>query len=160
MIEAGFFDIIYADPPWEYSNQIASWGPTSLHYPAMSLESIKKMADDGKVPAAEHCTLFMWVTNPFLQDAFEVLEAWGFEYKTNIVWVKRNLQRPGSGFYVRGRHELLFICTKGQHVPDQKGKAPIGSVVESEEGETLIVEADIEEHSRKPAKFHELIEAM
>ena len=88
------------------------------------------------------------ICNPFLRDAFYVIDAWGFEYKTNIVWVKTNLKKPGSGFYIRGRHELLFICTKGSFVPDQKGKEPIGSVVE----------AGVAEHSKKPDVIYNLIE--
>jgi len=72
------------------------------------------------------------------------------EYKTNIVWVKTNLKKPGIGFYVRGHHELLFICTKGSFVPDQTGKEPIGSVIE----------ADVREHSEKPDIVYEVIEKM
>lgn len=149
-LPVGVFDVIYADPPWQYDNQIESWGPTSLHYPTMPLHEIKAMALENKVPSAEHATLFLWSTNPFLEDALEVVQEWGFEYKTNIVWVKRHLTRPGSGFYVRGRHELLFICTKGNHVPDQRGKEPIGSVLE----------ADVEEHSQKPEAVYQIIESL
>jgi N6-adenosine-specific RNA methylase IME4 len=138
------FNVIYADPPWKYDNQIESWGPTSLHYQTMTIEEICAV----KVPSADNAVLFMWVTNPFARDAFTVIDAWGFEYKTNIVWVKRNLTKPGSGFYVRGRHELLFICTKGSFVPDMKGREPIGSVLE----------ADVREHSQKPPEAYELIE--
>jgi len=142
----GIFDVIYADPPWQYDNQIESWGPASLHYAAIPLQEIMAM----KIPAADNAVLFLWATNPFLPDALKVVEAWGFTYKTNIVWVKTSLQRPGSGFYVRGRHELLFICTKGSFVPDQTGKEPIGSVLE----------APIREHSRKPDETYEIIERM
>ena len=142
----GLYDVILADPPWPYDNQIEGWGSTSLHYDNMDLESIKAM----RVPAANNATLFLWTTNPFLKDALTVVEAWGFEYKTCMVWVKRNMSRPGIGFYVRGRHELLFICTRGSHVPDQQGKEPIGSVIE----------ADAREHSRKPDEVYGIIEAM
>lgn len=150
----GQFNVIYADPPWKYDNAIESWGPASLHYPSLSIDEVAYFRDttgsrvqDRFAPDA---VLFLWVTNPFLRDAFEVIDAWGFEYKTNIVWIKTNLQRPGSGFYVRGRHELLFICTRGSFVPDQTGKPPVGSVVE----------ADVEEHSRKPEVFRRLIEEL
>ncbi len=142
----GIFDVIYADPPWRYDNQIESWGPVSLHYQDMALEEIMNIA----VPAADNAVLFLWATNPFLEDALKVVEAWDFTYKTNLVWVKTELQRPGSGFYIRGRHELLFICTRGAFVPDQTGKEPIGSVIE----------APVQEHSRKPDKAYEIIEAI
>ena len=142
----GLFDVILADPPWAYDNQIESWGPTSLHYPPMPLADICRLP----VPAAGNAVLFLWVTNPFLRDAFGVVDAWGFEYKTNIVWVKRNLARPGSGFYVRGRHELLFVCTRGRMVPDQAGRSPVGSVLEADAGE----------HSAKPDEVYALIESI
>lgn len=143
---SGVYDVILADPPWQYDNSMDGWGAAELHYPAASIDEIKAIP----VPSADNCTLFLWATNPFLREAMEVAQAWGFSYKTNLVWVKRGLTRPGSGFYVRGRHELLLICTKGSHVPDQTGKAPIGSVLE----------ADIREHSRKPDEVYAIIEAM
>ena len=150
----GKFDVIYADPPWKYDNTIRSWGPAELHYPTIPLEDICNYKDKNGMPITgkftDNAVLFLWVTNPFLQDAFKVVESWGFKYKTNMVWIKRNLKRPGSGFYVRGRHELLFICTKGSFVPDQEGKEPIGSVID----------ADLNEHSAKPEVVYEIIEAM
>ncbi|MFP3975668.1 MAG: MT-A70 family methyltransferase, partial [Dehalococcoidia bacterium] len=74
-------DVIYADPPWEYSNALRQWGPAQAHYPTMSIDELC----DLKIPAAENAVLFLWVTNPFLRDAFQVIDAWGFEYKTNMV---------------------------------------------------------------------------
>lgn len=142
----GTYDVILADPPWEYDNT-GVHGAASHHYDTLPLEDICALAP---LPVADNAALFLWVTNPFVRDAFEVIDAWGFTYKTNIAWVKRNLVRPGSGFYVRGRHELLFICTRGAMVPDQTGRAPIGSVLE----------ADVQEHSRKPDEAYELIEAI
>lgn len=142
----GVFDVIYADPPWCYDNRIMEWGPAELHYPTMSLEELMAR----KPTTADDAVLFLWVTNPMLSDALRLVEAWGFQYKTNMVWVKRDLQRPGSGFYVRGRHELLFICTRGSFVPDQVGKEPIGSVIE----------APVGKHSAKPLVVYEVIERM
>jgi N6-adenosine-specific RNA methylase IME4 len=67
------------------------------------------------------------------------------------VWVKKNLTKPGSGFYVRGRHELLFICTRGSFTPiDNNQSPPIGSVITS----------DIGEHSEKPQEAYEIIESL
>jgi len=94
--------------------------------------------------------LFLWVTNPMLADAMQVVEAWGFEYKTNIVWVKTDLVKPGSGFYVRGRHELLFICTRGSFLPLVDVAPPIGSVIT----------APVQEHSRKPDEAYDIIERL
>ena len=142
----GLFDVIYADPPWPYPTQIESWGPTSLHYETLELEELTAM--DVASRAADNAALFLWATNPHLDHALDLAEAWGFTYKTNIVWVKTGLQRPGSGYYLRGRHELLFICTRGSHVPDQLGREPIGSVLY----------AGVQEHSRKPTEVYDLIE--
>jgi N6-adenosine-specific RNA methylase IME4 len=147
------YDVIYADPPWQYSNTLAKWGCAELHYKTMPTEDICAM----EIPAADDSTLFLWSTNPFLEDALNVVEAWGFDYKTNIVWVKTNpenpgsdLKRPGSGFYVRGHHELLFVCTKGSHLPNQKGKSPVSS----------ILAAAPRNHSQKPEQFYALIESL
>lgn len=139
----GIYNVIYADPPWQYDNTGVN-GAASHHYPTMSIEELCVL----NIPSATNAVLFLWVTNPFLRDAFTVLDAWGFKYKTNIVWVKQNLKKPGAGFYVRGRHELLFICTKGSFTPDMVGKEPIGSVLFS----------DVREHSRKPEEVYGLIE--
>jgi N6-adenosine-specific RNA methylase IME4 len=147
------YDVIYADPPWQYSNTLAKWGCAELHYKTMPTEDICAM----EILAADDSTLFLWSTNPFLEDALNVVEAWGFDYKTNIVWVKTNpenpgsdLKRPGSGFYVRGHHELLFVCTKGSHLPNQKGKPPISS----------ILAAAPRNHSQKPEEAYSLIESL
>lgn len=145
------FNVIYADPPWLYDNNITSWGPASLHYDTMDLQAVCDLPQRINLHVADDAVLFLWVTNPFLQDAFKVLEAWGFEYKTNIAWVKTDLEKPGSGFYVRGRHELLFIATRGSFTPLDKHIAPpIGSVVS----------APLQEHSRKPDEVYSIIERL
>lgn len=144
-LPTGVYDVIYADPPWQYSNVL--WpGAAEDHYPTISIEKLCDM----KIPAADNAVLFLWVTNPFLRDAFQVIDAWGFEYKTNIVWVKTALQKPGIGFWLRGRHELLFICGRGVFVPNQVGQEPIGSVIS----------ADVGEHSKKPDIVYGIIEKM
>lgn len=151
----GIFDVIYADPPWQYDNSIREWGPASLHYPTMSFERLCEFIGEkdnkGRILndcIAENAVLFLWVTNPFLREGLELCEAWSFNFKTSLVWVKRNLKRPGSGFYVRGHHEHLFIATRGSMVPNQTGKKPISSVID----------ADIGKHSEKPKKVYEIIE--
>jgi len=161
----GVYNVIYADPPWQYGNQIESWGPTTgrqqiMHYAGLPLEIITYYTDKNgkeiKDCFAENAVLFLWATNPFLKDGLQVVSNWGFEYKTNIVWVKTNIKRPGSGFWVRGRHELLFIAARGAFLPNQEGKSPIGSVVDWPD--TLL--ADQQEHSRKPVEVYSLIETM
>lgn len=157
-LPGGVFNVIYADLPWQYSNILPEWGPAQMHYPTLNIEELCYYTDDTGIAIQEkfanNAVLFLWVTNPFLRDAFQVIDAWDFTYKTNMVWVKTGLKRPGSGFFIRGRHELLFICTKGSFVPDQVGKEPIGSVIGWED--TLI--ADVQEHSKKPDEVYGLIE--
>lgn len=136
----GKYQVIYADPPWEYSNSGIS-GAAANHYQTMATEDIANMP----VPAAENSVLFMWVTNPLLEDALRVLNAWGFSYKTNMVWIK---DKAGQGFYVKGQHELLLICTKGSFTPDSS------LYVRS------VVEAPRQEHSEKPEVFYEIIEKL
>lgn len=144
----GVFDVILADPPWEYRNSGGLPGQAGNHYHSVSLTEL--CSERFRPPSADDAVLFLWVTNPMLPDALTLVNAWGFEYKTDVVWIKRNLVKPGVGFYVRGRHELLFICVKGSMLPEQSGQAPIGSVIE----------ADIQDHSRKPKEAYELIESL
>jgi len=139
---AGKYRVIYADPPWQYNNSSFTTS-AERQYPTMSTEEIcnlpvKDLADDNAV-------LFLWVTNPLLEDALKVCKAWGFDYKTNFVWVKN--QHTG-GFYCFGQHELLFIATKGSMLPKT------GSLHSS------VVNASRREHSRKPDEFYGIIEAM
>lgn len=145
-LPTGVYNVILADPPWEYDNSGGLPGQASNHYGTMTQEEIANL----RLPSADNAVLFLWVTNPFLAEGLELARQWGFEYKTNVVWVKRNLKKPGIGFYVRGHHELLFVCTRGAMLPDQEGRTPIGSVIE----------ADIREHSRKPEETYDLIEAL
>ena len=147
----GIYNVIYADPPWQYNNSIGKWGPANSHYSTMPTADICVLLEKIELGVAENAVLFLWATNPFLEDALHVIDLWGFEYKTNIVWVKTELQKPGSGFYVRGRHELLLIATKGSFTPlDQNISPPIGSVIE----------APVQEHSKKPEQIYEIIEKL
>ena len=144
------YNVIYADPPWQYSNT-GVHGAADHHYDTMSIEQLNELPSKINLHIADNAVLFLWITNPLIAEAFHLIERWGFAYKTNMVWIKTELQKPGSGFYVRGRHEFLFICTRGSFTPlDQNISPPIGSVVE----------AAIQEHSRKPTLFYEIIERL
>jgi len=142
------YNVLYADPPWSYSNSgvIAA---AEKHYPTMPLKDLCSFLEGSGIQTADNAVLFMWATNPTLEDAFKVLEGWGFNYKTNVAWVKTERKKPGVGFYVRGWHELLIIATKGSFLPLDRSKV-VGSVIE----------APIREHSRKPDDFHDLIERL
>ena len=146
----GKFNVLYADPPWAYdfSHENMS-GSVAQHYPTLTCEEIANYKDEsGKgiaELASENAVLFLWITNPKLNEVWQVIEKWGFEYKTNFVWVK-NI--AGQGFYVKGQHELLLICVKGSFRTDDS--LYIRSVVQHPRLE----------HSQKPKIFYELIEKM
>src|SRR5574338_294068 len=103
------FDVILADPPWSYSFSRSKSRKIERQYPTMTT------ADIANLDVASLCkpdaVLFLWATMPKLRDAFTVIDGWGFEYKTGAAWDKVLL---GMGYYVRGRHELLLIATRGE----------------------------------------------
>ena len=142
-LPTGKYNVIYADPPWSYNNSGFSKSSANEKYLTLDIEEIK--AFNVSEMASENCVLFMWGTNPLLKEAFDVLDAWGFEYKTNIVWVKSS--KVGLGFYVHSQHEFLMIATKGSMRPN--GERP-GSVLEH--NRTV--------HSKKPEEVYALIESM
>ena len=141
------YPVIYADPPWDYrlyNETTGSQRAAAEHYPTMKLDEICAL------PVADIATddaiLFLWTTAPHLQESFEVLAAWGFEYKTNAVWVKH---AQGLGFFVRGQHEHLLIATRGDIPCPLPGNRPAS-----------VIEASRREHSRKPDEAYDLIERM
>ncbi len=117
--------MIYADPPWRYKvySKKGLGRSAESHYPTMCLEDIKALPI-GEL-AAKDCALFMWITFPCMQEAFQVLEAWGFEYKTTaFVWIKQNRVSDSSfGAWGTGtaNAELCILATKG--IPN--GLAPV-----------------------------------
>lgn len=140
------YGVILADPPW----QIRMWSAAGQantsaenHYPTLPLSEIKAL--NVASISAPDCALFLWSTTPMLPAALEVMAAWGFQYKSKIVWVKN---RPGTGYWVRDKHEDLLLGTKG-NVP---APAP-GKQWES------VFEAPKRRHSEKPELSLKLIES-
>jgi N6-adenosine-specific RNA methylase IME4 len=101
------YGCIYADPPWAYDNQ-GTRASTNNHYDTMSVEALMKIPV--AAVAAECSHLHLWTTNAFLRDAFGLIEAWGFEFKSSLVWVKSQM---GIGNYWRVSHELLLLGVRG-----------------------------------------------
>lgn len=138
----GKYSVIYADPPWQYSNSgfTTSAANQYLTMPTQEICNlpIGELANDNAV-------LFLWATSPMLKDALRVCEAWGFDYKTNFVWIKNH---HTGGFYCYGQHELLFIATKGSMLPNTNGLR------------SSVISAPRREHSRKPDEVYDIIEAM
>jgi N6-adenosine-specific RNA methylase IME4 len=135
----GPFELLYADPPWQLGNPDGLNAPEN-HYPTLPLQEINQL----QPPAAENAVLFLWAVNCLLREALEVIDAWGFGYKTNLVWVKPSL---GLGNWTRNRHELLLFATRGQLPipdPDQRSDS--------------VIEAARRRHSQKPDQAYQLIE--
>ena len=109
LIDCGHrFPTIYADPPWDYTNRVAR-GAASRHYQTMTLEDICQLPVGKLVTDDAH--LHLWTTNGFLREAFLVIEAWGFSYRSCFVWVKPRL---GCGNYWRVSHEFLLLGVRGR----------------------------------------------
>lgn len=139
------FGVIYADPEWQfepYSRETGMDRAADNHYPTSATESIMQRPVE-KI-AADDCVLFLWATVPMLEDAFDVMRAWGFEYKSQCVWKKNRL---GTGYWFRNAHEILLVGTKG--------KIPAPAMGEQWPS---VIDADVGKHSAKPVKFYELIE--
>jgi N6-adenosine-specific RNA methylase IME4 len=136
--------VIYADPPWQYDFSKSDSREIENQYPTMPVDDICALPIPGI--AAADCVLFMWATSPKLPEAMQVLNAWGFTYKTCMVWVKDKI---GMGYYARQKHELLLIATQGNLPTPDPSNRP-ASVIEAPRGE----------HSRKPEVVYELLEKM
>ena len=133
------FSTVYADPPWPYSNTAAR-GAAENHYRTMSLEAIRDEPVSQLV--ADQAHLHLWTTNAFLREAFEVIRAWGFKYKSCLVWVKPQI---GMGNYWRVSHEFLLLGVRG-NLPFQDRTCRSWQLARR----TI--------HSRKPFLFRGLIE--
>src|SRR3990167_2516908 len=143
----GKYQVIYADPPWMYAQEQHSLKEqvTTLetHYSSMLTEDICKLPI-GEL-TGKNAVLFLWTTSPKLFEAKLVIDMWGFDYKSSMIWdkVKHNV-----GYYVSVRHEFLLICTKGSCLPDSK------KLIDS------VVSIERTKHSEKPDRFYEIIEEM
>jgi N6-adenosine-specific RNA methylase IME4 len=134
------YDVILADPPWRYSFSRSKSRRIENQYPTMSQLELCNM----QVPAKPNAALYLWATAPKLLEALDVMEAWGFSYKSHAVWDK---ERVGMGYWFRGQHELLLVGTKGKFSPPPASER-VHSLHRERRGR----------HSAKPTIFHELIE--
>ena len=120
------YSIVYADPPWRYDMKRGK-GVAENHYPTMSIEEICALpvAD----LAAKDSALFLWATFPQLNEAFRVIEAWGFHYKTlAFLWLKQNRKAEswfyGIGFWTRSNAEVCLLATSGHKIIKLMGDQP------------------------------------
>ena len=148
------FSTILADPPWRFQNRTGKMAPEHrrlARYETMTLDDI--CALPVAQIANERAHLYLWVPNALLPDGLKVMEAWGFTYKTNIIWEKiRKDGGPdgrGVGFYFRNVTEMLLFGVRGKNI---RTLAPGRSQVN-------FIEERKREHSRKPDKQYEIIES-
>jgi len=144
---------IYADPPWQFQNRTGKVAPEHKRlnrYPTMKLDDIKALPV--AEVADEKCHLYLWVPNALLPEGIEVLRAWGFEYKTNLIWEKvRQDGGPdgrGVGFYFRNVTEVLLFGITGTN----------NRTLQPARSQVNLLRTRKREHSRKPDEFVDLIE--
>ncbi|MFA7620245.1 MAG: MT-A70 family methyltransferase [Aminobacteriaceae bacterium] len=145
---------ILADPPWQFSNRTGKMAPEHKRlnrYPTMPLDEICDLPVQ-KI-TAETAHLYLWIPNALLPYGLTVLAAWGFEYKTNLIWYKTRKDggpdRRGVGFYFRNVTEMILFGVKGKNARTlQPGRS-----------QENIITARKREHSRKPDEQYRLIES-
>ncbi|MCB0190218.1 MAG: DNA methyltransferase [Caldilineaceae bacterium] len=142
------YGVILADPPWEYRNAGGN-GAAANHYPTMAIKDICGLPVANH--AAKDAVLYLWANWPQLPEAMQVIEAWGFTYKTGFPWVKildNDAVTPimGGGFWVRACSELILIAVRGKPAVPPAADRPLGLL-----GPRL-------EHSRKPDDIYQLAE--
>jgi N6-adenosine-specific RNA methylase IME4 len=146
------YNTILADPPWRFQNRTGKVAPEHgrlNRYETLHLQEIKEMPV--AAAAADNSHLYLWVPNALLPEGLEVMKAWGFEYKSNIVWHKiRKDGGPdgrGVGFYFRNTTELLLFGIRGKMRTLSPGRSQVN-----------IIKTQKREHSRKPDEQYDLIE--
>ncbi len=147
------YKTIYADPPWQFQNRTGKVAPEHkrlTRYGTMKLEEIKALPISEVTD--EKCHLYLWVPNALLPEGLDVMQTWGFEYKTNIIWEKiRKDGMPdgrGVGFYFRNVTEILLFGIKGNN----------NRTLDAGRSQINLVRAMKREHSRKPDELIPLIE--
>jgi len=150
------YKTIYADPPWPEIGGGKIKRGANKHYPVMKIKEIISL--DVQSLSEDNCHLYLWTTNTYLPDAFEIMKAWGFKYKTKITWVKGEilenglikLEKPGLGQYFRGLDEVCLFgvkCNLPYKTLDGK----------RQQGKTVLI-ASRGKHSEKPKEMYEMIE--
>lgn len=148
------FSTVLADPPWRFVNRTGKMAPEHRRlsrYGTMSLEEIKALPVADVMVEPAH--LYLWVPNALLPEGIEVLRAWGFEYKSNIVWHKvrkdGGSDGRGVGFYFRNVTELVLFGVRGKNARTlAPGRRQVNYIASQKR-----------EHSRKPDELYDVIEA-
>ncbi|TAN23478.1 MAG: S-adenosylmethionine-binding protein [Acidobacteria bacterium] len=146
------FGALLVDPPWRFTNRSGKVAPEHRRlrrYATLSTPEIAALPVE--TLAAPRCHLYLWTPNALLPDALEVMRAWGFAYKTNLVWYKiRKDGGPdgrGVGFYFRNVTELLLFGIRGRQRTLAPGRRQVNLLMSRKQ-----------EHSRKPDSVYDLVE--
>ena len=148
------FATVLADPPWQFQNRTGKMAPEHKRlsrYPTMTLGDIKNLPVEAIAKDTAH--LYLWVPNALLADGLQVMQHWGFTYKTNLVWYKIRKDggpdRRGVGFYFRNVTEMILFGVRGKNARTlQPGRS-----------QENIISTQKREHSRKPDEQYRIIEA-
>lgn len=144
------YSIIYADPAWDYDNRIQhngkeTTGSAIYHYPTMKVDEMKAL--NIQSICEKDCLLFMWSSSPHLPQAIDLMQSWGFEYKTiAFVWDK---QRVNPGYYTMSQVEICLVGKKGK-IPSPRGARNIKQFLSQMRGR----------HSEKPNEIRDRIAQM
>lgn len=140
----GEYHVIVLDPPWRYDGGELAHDQDGFRgvvdYPTMELDEIAAI----ELPTADDCVLWFWTTHRFMRHALDMLEAWGFEEKAVLTWVK---DRMGIGRWLRSKSEFCVMAVKGS--------PPVNLT-----NQTTVLEAPLREHSRKPDEFYAMVEQL
>jgi N6-adenosine-specific RNA methylase IME4 len=147
------YGTILADPPWRFQNRTGKMAPEHRRlsrYTTLSLQEIKEIPVS--IVSADNCHLYLWVPNALIKEGLQVMESWGFEYKTNLIWHKvRKDGEPdgrGVGFYFRNTTEMILFGIRGKMRTLAKGRSQVN-----------IIKSCKREHSKKPDELYKIIES-
>ncbi|HTQ98592.1 MAG TPA: MT-A70 family methyltransferase [Candidatus Acidoferrum sp.] len=148
------FSTVLADPPWQFQNRTGKMAPEHKRlsrYPTLTLDEIKAMPVASLTKDTAH--LYLWVPNALLAEGMQVMESWGFTYKTNLIWYKVRKDggpdRRGVGFYFRNVTEMILFGVRGKNARTlQPGRS-----------QENLISSMKREHSRKPDEQYRLIES-
>jgi N6-adenosine-specific RNA methylase IME4 len=140
----GMFGLIYCDPPWRFAITEFENRAVENHYPTLGLDELVALPVSSI--AADDCVLFMWCPAAKLEEALQLVNRWGFAYRSGAVWVKNSI---GMGYYFRNAHEHLLIATKGSPPTPRPGDRLSSIISGARSG-----------HSHKPEQVYDMIEHM
>ncbi len=148
------FSTVLADPPWQFQNRTGKMAPEHRRlsrYPTMGLRDIKDLPVEAIVNDTAH--LYLWVPNALMAEGLQVMENWGFKYKTNLIWYKIRKDggpdRRGVGFYFRNVTEMILFGVRGKNA----------RTLDPGRRQENIISTRKREHSRKPDEQYDIIES-